>query len=55
MKSKKYSDKFKNEEAYKVLVDHMKQLNPEIMKDDEMKQINSLGSCFRKEFKKVSA
>ena len=53
VRSKEYADKFKREEAYKLLVDHMKQLNPEIKKNDVIKKINSLRSCFRKEHKKV--
>lgn len=42
VKSKEYSDKFKKEEAYKVLVYQMKKLNPEARKDDVVKKI---GMC----------
>jgi Alcohol dehydrogenase transcription factor Myb/SANT-like len=52
IKSKEYSNKILKEEAYKILVIKLKEINEDAAKEDVIKKINSMRSCFRKEFKK---
>lgn len=53
VKSSEYSDKNKKNDAYDVLLVKLKEINPNSNRQDVAKKINSLRSCFRKEYKKV--
>lgn len=53
VKSKEYMDKNKKDAAYALLLIKLKELNPDAETEDVKKKINSLRSCFRKEYKKV--
>lgn len=53
VKSTEYMDKNKKEDGYKVLVEILKEINPDANVDIVKKKLNSMRSCFRKEFKKV--
>lgn len=53
IKSKEYVDRNKREEAYQLLVEILKQINPDADVDVVKRKLNSMRSCFRKEFKKV--
>lgn len=53
IKSKDYSNKILKEDAYGALIEKLKEINEEAQKDDVIKKINSLRSCFRKEFKRM--
>lgn len=53
VKSKDYMDKNKKDSAYKLLLEKLKELNPDAVLEDVKKKINSLTSCFCKEYKKT--
>ncbi|KAK4886555.1 hypothetical protein RN001_002826 [Aquatica leii] len=53
VKCKDYSDKNKKNDAYKILLTKLQELEPDARIEDVKKKINSLRSCFRKEYKKV--
>lgn len=55
IKSKEYRNKLKKDAAYKLLVEKLREINETANKDDVVKKINSLRSCFRKEYKKAIA
>lgn len=55
IKSKDYSDKHKKNAAYIILIDKLKEVEPEATKEMVIKKINSLRTCFRKELKKYNA
>lgn len=54
IKSKDYSDKQKKNAAYNILVEKLKEVEPEANKDMIVKKINSMRTCFRKELKKYT-
>ncbi|XP_071053516.1 uncharacterized protein [Onthophagus taurus] len=54
LKSKDYTNKSLKEEAHKKLVEKLTEVDSNAKKEDVIKKINSLLSCFRKEFKKVT-
>lgn len=54
VKSNDYTNKQKKEEAYKGLQTILKETNPSATVDDVKRKINSLRSCFRKEFRRVA-
>lgn len=51
--SKEYHNKNKREEAYKILVDKVKEIDKQADKQQVLKKINNLRCAFRKEMKKV--
>nr|XP_022904816.1 uncharacterized protein LOC111416925 [Onthophagus taurus]XP_022910276.1 uncharacterized protein LOC111421364 [Onthophagus taurus] len=53
VKSAEYMDRNKKDEGYQLLVEVFKQINPAANIDLVKKKINSMRSCFRKEYKKV--
>jgi len=54
VKSKEYSYRVKKNLAYEQLTTKLKEIDPDANKEEEIKKINSLRSCFRKELKKVN-
>lgn len=53
VKSSEYMDKNKKEEAFGKLVEVFKQINPDADVNLVKKKINSMRSCFRKEYKRT--
>ncbi|EEZ99902.1 uncharacterized protein LOC655346 [Tribolium castaneum] len=53
IKNKDYRDRTKKAAAYEVLINKCREVEPECDKDTVVKKINSLRTCYRKEFKKV--
>ncbi|XP_071054690.1 uncharacterized protein [Onthophagus taurus] len=53
VKSAEYMDRNKKDEGYQLLVEVFKQINPAANIDLVKKKINSMRSCFRKEYKMV--
>lgn len=55
VKSTEYSDRNLKNEAYKVLTEKYKEVDPSADKETVKKKINSLKTNYRKELKKVEA
>jgi hypothetical protein len=53
IKNKDYRDKTKKAAAYEILIKKCREVEPDCDKDTVVKKINSLRTCYRKEFKKV--
>ncbi|CAG9791058.1 unnamed protein product [Diatraea saccharalis] len=53
IKSKEYSDRNKKNEAYHILIEKLKEVEPNATRDTVTKKINSLRSSRRKEQKKI--
>lgn len=53
VKSKDYHDKFKRQEAYNILAEKLRQMDPDITRETIARKIDSFRSCFRKEMRKV--
>ena len=54
-KSKDYSNKQKKNAAYQKLIKKLDEVKINATKDNVVKKINSLRTCFRKEYRKVLA
>lgn len=55
VKSKSYSDRNAKNQAYDILVDKMKTIDPEANRESVCKKINALRTSYRKELKKKEA
>ncbi|XP_044268020.1 uncharacterized protein LOC123013520 [Tribolium madens] len=53
IKNKDYRNREKKAAAYEVLINKCREVEPDCDKDTVVKKINSLRTCYRKEFKKV--
>lgn len=54
VKSKEYSNKIKRNSSYDVLLQKLKEINPQATLDLLKKKINNMRTAFRRELKKVS-
>ncbi|KAL1489214.1 hypothetical protein ABEB36_014147 [Hypothenemus hampei] len=53
VKSKEYSDRDRKNQAYEIVVEKFKQVDPTATRDTVIKKINSLRTVYRKELAKV--